>query len=71
MSRVIPPGRPTGLVGGEVLSHEAIAEAVRAGYVPVYAADTRTRQEKRRDERQKIKAEKTRRNAFHTRRRGK
>lgn len=50
--------RKTGLVGGEVLSHAAIAEAIRAGYVPVYAAtppDTRTRQQRRKDERQAAK----------------
>lgn len=30
---------------------EAVAEAVRAGYVPVYAAEKRSRQERRKDER--------------------
>ena len=52
---VKPVTQATGLVGGEVLSHEAIAAAIRAGYVPVMAVDNRTRQQRRDDERQAMR----------------
>lgn len=64
---VIPPAQKTGLIGGEVLSAEAIAEAVRAGYVPVVMTDTRTRQQRRRDDRRAEKEKQAQRNAHFTR----
>lgn len=43
------------LVGGVPFSNEIIAKALAAGALPVEAEDTRTRQEKRKDARQKAK----------------
>ena len=57
----------TGLIGGAILSHEAIVRAARAGQLPVEHTDERTRQQKRADARRAEKEKQARRNAHCTR----